>query len=471
MQIPILNGSFTDGNSDFRTSYPVNYVPVPKQQGISNGYLRPAEGIESWTTGQGADRASIRWNDVNYRVSGSKLISIASDGTVTVLGDVGGTVNQCSMDYSFDRLGVLSDGNFYYWNGSTLTQVTDPDLGTIIDFIWVDGYFMGVDGENIIVTELTDPTQIDALKYGSSEVDPDPILGIHKLRNEPHVVNRYTIEAFDNIGQTSSTALFPFQRIDGAQITKGAVGTHASCVFQDSIAFVGGGRNDSIAVWIGRNGETAKLSTREIDQVLAGYTDAQLSQIVCETMVDEGFSQLIIRLPDRTLVYDASSSAVMQQPVWFELSGAARGSGRHLCSNRTWCYGKWIVGDPTASRIGYLTPSTGNQWGSEVGWEFSTGIVYNASQRAIIHELELVALTGRTSETTSPRIWCEQSDDGETWSNPRFINCGVAGNRSQRLRWLGMGMVRNWKIMRFSGSTDSHLSFARLEARIEGLSY
>ena len=44
MQIPILNGIFTDSAADFRTSYPVNMVPVPKQTGISSGYLRPAEG-------------------------------------------------------------------------------------------------------------------------------------------------------------------------------------------------------------------------------------------------------------------------------------------------------------------------------------------------------------------------------------------------------------------------------------------
>ena len=470
-QIPILNGSFTDENADFRTSYPRNLTPVPKAQGISAGYLRPSEGIVSWTTGQGADRGAIRWQDVCYRTSGSKLISLDTDGNVTVLGDVGGTDSQVSMDYSFDRLGILSDGTFWYWDTSTLTEVTDVDLGTIIDFIWVDGYFMGVDGEYIIVTELTDPTAVDPLKYGSSEVDPDPILGIHKLDNEPHVVNRYSIEAFDNIGQTTGTTVFPFQRIEGAMISKGAIGTHASCVFQEAIAFVGGGRNESVAVWIGRNGQTAKISTREIDQVLAGFTETELSQAVCEVMVDEGFDQLHIRLEDRTLVYDAAASAIVGEPVWHELSAALTGSSRHLCGNRVWCYGKWIVGDPTTSQIGYLSPTVGTQWGNEIGWEFSTGIMYNDSMMAIIHELELVALTGRTDESTSPTISMELSADGETWSNPRSISVGAIGDRTKRLRWLGVGLIRNWKIVRFRGSSDSHLAFARLEARFEPLAY
>jgi hypothetical protein len=63
-------------------------------------------------------------------------------------------------------------------------QVTDPDLGVVLDVVWVDGYFMTTDGEFLVVTELTDPTQVNPLKYGSSEVDPDPVVALLKLRNE-----------------------------------------------------------------------------------------------------------------------------------------------------------------------------------------------------------------------------------------------------------------------------------------------
>ena len=86
MQIPILNGIYTDQSPDFRVAYPRNLMPVPKQSGISAGYLRPADGIVSNGTGPGASRGGINWNGVCYRVMGTKLVSIASDGTTTVLG-------------------------------------------------------------------------------------------------------------------------------------------------------------------------------------------------------------------------------------------------------------------------------------------------------------------------------------------------------------------------------------------------
>jgi hypothetical protein len=85
MQIPILSGIFTDNGPDFRTSYPVNLVPTPKQSGISTGYLRPGDGIVANGTGPGADRGGINWRGQLYRVMGTKLVEISSAGVVTTL--------------------------------------------------------------------------------------------------------------------------------------------------------------------------------------------------------------------------------------------------------------------------------------------------------------------------------------------------------------------------------------------------
>lgn len=462
MQIPILNGIYTNEQSDIRSSYPRNMVPVPKAQGISNGYLRPAEGVVQLGTGPGIDRGGINWNGICYRVMGTKLVSVASNGTVTTLGDVGGS-GQVTMDYSFDRLAIASSGSLYYWNGSTLTKVTDGDLGTVVDLTWVDGYFMTTDGQYLVVTELSDPTSVNPLKYGSSEADPDPVKAILKVRNEPHALNRYTIEAFDNIGGST----FPFQRIDGAQIQKGVIGTHACAVYMDAIAFLGGGRNEAPAIWLGLNGNTAKLSTREIDQILLTYTEEELSQTVFEKHAESGLDHLYIRLPDQTLVYDGEASKAIGEAVWFTLTSSIIGKSQHRMSNRVWCYDKWIVGDPQSTAIGYQTDEVSSHWGETVGWEFGTGILYNEGRGAIIHELELVALTGRADFGDDPTIYTQYSVDGETWSMERSIKAGKQGERNKRLIWLQQGTLRNWRVQRFRGTSDAHLSAIRLEARIE----
>jgi len=248
MQIPILNGIYTDNTPELRTSYPVNLVPVPKQSGISNGFLRQGDGIVANGTGPGTDRGGINWKGQLYRVMGTKLVEIDSAGTVTVLGDVGGPVNELvTLDYEFDYLIVASGGRLYYWipvntvatlswnpTAPILRQVTDPDLGLVLDCVYVDGLVMTTDGESLVVNDgLIDPMQVNPFKYGGSVVDPDPIVALLKLRNEIYALNTNTIEVFDNVGGD----FFPFQRIDGAQIQKGCIGTQACCVFMSALHF------------------------------------------------------------------------------------------------------------------------------------------------------------------------------------------------------------------------------------------
>jgi len=464
MQIPVLNGIYTNTVSDFRTSYPRNMIPVPKQQGISQGYLRPADGLVKFGDGPGIDRGGINWNGVCYRVMGTKLVSIASNGDTTVLGDVGGT-GDVTFDYSFDRLAIASGGNLFYWKNNELLQVTDPDLGTVVDFVWVDGYFMTTDGNSLIVTELNDPMSVNPLKYGSSEADPDPVVGLIKLRNEVYALNRNTIEVFQNVGGD----YFPFERIEGAQMQRGAVGTHAAAMFLESIAFMGGGRNESISIWIGNNSSTQKVATREVDQILAGYTEAQLAESVLEVRILNNHQFLYVHLPDRTLVYDGAGSQVMEEPVWFELTSTLEGLGIYKARNFVYCYNKWLAGDPTAPRHAYTSESISSHYGEVVGWDFGTVIVYNEGRGAIFHELELVCLTGNVEFGAEPTIYTSYSVDGKVWSQWRPRPTGKSGETLKRLTWLQQGFMRHWRIQRFRGTSEAHLSVARLEATIEGM--
>lgn len=465
MQIPVLSGAFTDTGPDVRTSYPVNLIPVPKQSGVSNGYLRPSDGIISIGTGPGTDRGGINWNGTCYRVMGTKLVTVASNGTVTTLGDVGAG-GAVSMDYSFDRLAITSGGRLYYWNGA-LTQVTDPDLGSALDVTWIDGYFATTDGSNIVVTELADPTQVNPLKYGSSEVDPDPIKALEELRNELIAINRYSCEFFDNIGGS----LFPFQRIDGAHIPKGAIGTHTCCIFNDTLAFLGSGRNEPPAVYLGANSQVAKISTQEIDRILQQYTEAQLSQCVVEPRIDKSHKLLYIHLPDRTVVYDAAASEAMQEQVWFTLVTTLTGFAEYRAKHFVWAYDKWIVGDPQSSAVGYFTVSISSHWGTDVRWEFGTQIVYAEGRGAIFHSLELVALPGRALIGEDPYITTSYSTDGLSWSQDKAISAGKNGNTNKRLVWWQQGHMRHMRMQRFRGDSQAHISFMRLEAQLEPLAF
>lgn len=462
-QIAVLSGIYTDQAGEFRTAYPRNLQPVPKSQGISQGYLRPADGLITFGAGPGTDRGGIVWNGTHYRVMGTKLVSVSSVGIVSELADVGGS-GSVTFSYSFDRLGIASGGNLYYWDGA-LTQVSDVDLGTVLCVQFIDGYFATTDGELIVVTELADPTQVNPLKYGSAETDPDPIVRLLKPRNELTAVGRFTIEQFQNVGGD----FFPFSRIDGARISKGAVGTHACCEFQDAVALLGGGINEPISVYLAYQGTANKIATREIETVLEGYSEAALASALVESRQTRVSQMLYIHLPDQTIVYDAAASAALSAPVWFTLASSVAGLAQYRAKHWVYADGKWIFGDPQTANLGVSSLAIGSHYGELVGWDFSTSAMYSDGKGAIISELELVSLPGRVNMAANPVIWTSYSLDGVTFSTEMPISTGAIGTYDKRLVWRRQGFFKNWRVQRFRGTSDSHLSMARLELTAEAL--
>lgn len=462
VQIPIISGIGAEG-ADFVSSYPVNLVPVPKVTGISEGYLRPAEGIVQVATGPGVNRGGYRWRDQHYRVMGARLLRIEANNSVVDIGAIAGA-NWCTFAESFDYLAINGGGALYLFNGTTLAQVTDVDLGTSLDVEWCNGYFISTDGANLVTTTLADPFQV-VNRYASSEINPDPVVGLQKLRNEIYAINRYTIEVFSAVQNPGLD--FPFARIEGAQIMKGAVGGRAVCELSTALAFLGGGTNEPPAIWLGSNGQTVKLSTRDIDGRLRSYSDGALAGAVLESRVDRGHEFLYVHLPLETLVYDVNASASVQMPVWFSLvSGSGVG---YRARGLVWAYSRWNVADPFGAAIGFLSDKVGSQYGNPVGWEFQTPIIYNDGRGALVHELELVALSGNVALGADPMIYTDYSVDGLSWSQAKAIRAGRLGERVKRLVWRRQGMVEHWRVQRFRGDSSAHLAFARLEAQLEPL--
>ena len=465
MQIPILNGVYTNQSGDVRTAYPVNLAVVPKDSGVSDFYLRPFYGIVKIADTNGIDRGGINWLGVHYRVIGESLCKVSEDGAISIIGTIAGSDNVI-LDYSFDYLGILADKRFYIYSPSTgIQEMTDTDLGDPIDFCWADGYFLFTDGESLITNELNTPLSVLPFAYGSSEAAPDPVKAVKNLLGEVMALNRYTIEYFNNIGGQ----FFPFQRIDGARVLKGCVSTSACTYFSDSVAFVGGGKNENLSVYIAGSSTATKISTQEIDLELNSLSELDHEAILLESYTDNANEYLFVHLPTKTFVYDLGASQALQAPVWVSLSTSNTMTGVYRARNFVMCYGKIYCGDPFGNRLGILSRDVASHYGDLISWQFSTQIIYNDSKGAQVHELELAALTGRNSLNDVAWIGTNYSLDGMLWSQDRLIDAGLRGNRNQRLVWRKQGMMRNFRIQRFFGDSNSRLTFLRLEAQIEPL--
>lgn len=466
MQIKILSGIYATVNGDFGTAYPRNNIPVPKQNGISNGQFRPSDGIVELATGPGIGRGGINWNGTAYYVMGEMLVRVSASGDIAEIGNVGAG-GFVSMAYSFDYLAISSDERLFLYDGTALEEVTDVDLGKCLNVIWIDGYFMSTDGDALVVGELPDPFDVNILRYGSSEINPDPIKGTAKLSNEVYAVNRYSIEVFDNVGGTG----FPFRRIEGAAIERGAVGTQAFVPFEKAIAFIGGALNEELGVWIAASGQESKISTREIDDIIGEYSEAQLSTAVLETRLGRNHRNLYIHLPDQTLVYDEAATRALSMPIWYTLDSGLMEKSIYRARHFVYCYDKWICADPLAPRLGVMSEDISSHYGETIRWDIWTPITFNENKGFVIHELELRCITGRVEVGKKPTVSNNYSDDGVTYSQDKTKRVGTTGKRNKRILWLEQGLCEGTRVQHFHGTSDGHISVARLDAVISGCAY
>lgn len=455
--VPLLSGIVAGPAAEFIETSPLNLEPTAVDAKIAGkGQFKAPPGAVQVGTGAGQDRGGIVWNNRHYRVLGPKLCEIAADGSLTEIGDVGDDGKRAALDYGFDRLSIGSNGNLFYYDGETFSQVTDEDLGTVIDAIWIDGFTMTTDGTFVVVNELNDPFQIKPLKYGSAESDPDPVTGLLRYREEAYVFNRNTIQAFQNIGGNG----FPFQTIRGGTIPYGCVGPAAKCRFADGFAFVGSGRGEELNVFVGGQGTATAFGTRALCDALNAVDNEAVIEI--EERVYDNETRLLIHLPNESWCFLANVTKAVGQPVWFRLSSGER----YRLRNMTIAHGKRWVGDCDSGAYGTLENGHWAHWGEIPEWQFEAGMLYNNGQPFRIDTAELVGLPGRGQGEGA--LFMSMTRDGENWSSERALTVNL-GERMKRLQWRPHVRFANYMGFRFRGAGAALPGIASLEVGVVSL--
>lgn len=454
--VPLLSGIAATEQAEYATRYPLNLEPVAVDNKLSKGQLRATSGAIQIGTGPGIDRGAVTWNNQHYRVMGGDLVRVEQDGTATSIGTIGGA-DYVSLDYGFDRLTIASNLQLWYSDGASVTQVTDPDLGLVLDAMWIDGYTMTTDGTYVIVTELSDPTSVLPLKYGSAEEDPDMVTGLMKLRDQPYIIGRNTIQLFQNVGGNG----FPFITVEGATIPYGCVSPSAKCYFANSFAFVGGGRDEALGVRIAGQADASKISTRAVDEALARVTDP--TSIIMESRFYKDEQRLFVHLPEESWVFLGNATAKVQEEVWYRVKS---GDAEYRIRNAIPAYGKFIVGDTQSSAIGVISDDVSTHFGEEPGWSFDAGLLEGPG---ILHSVQLIGLQGRGPPGEESRIFFSMTKDGTTYSAESVVSAGKAGDRRLQLQWRPHTRFLTMLGMRWRGTGPAMPGFAKIDAKVEDL--
>jgi hypothetical protein len=457
--VTIIKGDRLEIETDYRDALPVNMYAVERPILGASGYLLSYPGLTSFGTGAGKDRGAV-FNDkqqAHFRVSGNKFISVSTAGVKTDLGNISG-VKQVAMPVSFNTQGVIADGRMFLYDATNgFQEVTDPDLGDPIDGVWIDGYYFLTDGDYVYHTKASSETEIDPLSYATAEFMPDPSLGVAKTKdNKVIVFGRYTTEYFIN----NATANFAFQRLETRAQKIGIVATHAKCESSGNFYITGGYKDGAVAVYLLGIGSAEKVSTREIDKLLAAYTEPELEDIRMEARTENDISFILVHLPNETLCFNETIAKSLGKTVaWTILKSDVQGDTvyRGINGINDPRISKWIYGDKQGSALGYLDNTKCTHYDS-----LAEGILYTplmALEGMSIDEVEIETIPGYNA-VDDAKVACSLTFDGQIYGSEWWKMYGAPSDRNARFIIRRLGYVRHWVGLRFRVASTSRMSFA-----------
>lgn len=367
----------------------------------------------------------------NAEVASIGTFTVASNGDWTFTPDPGFSGLVPTVTFSVEFGETLQSG-LYLKDDDTITY-------SPIDVVWVNQFYFWTDGELILQSTLPNPLAVQG--FADAEQSPDLITGLVATRDELIVCGKTTIERFRNVG----AGTFTFRAVPGGVLDKGVVSPSAKVRFSNTFAFVGGGQEEDLSVWIYGGANAQKIATRDIEREINAVAD--VTKIVMDYYTTGAHQFIICRLPSgASLVYDVSTQE-WHRRTWD-------------CQNIVSHKGKWCVGG--SGKIGTL--GGGSEWGSLVRREFGTKFI-PSPVAARIYSLEMKGNWGRYDEGENPQAEVETSFDGIDWSQPRIYSLGQRAFYDFRPKWRNIGFIRGGRqfAMRFAIESTGVYQIAALE--------
>jgi hypothetical protein len=413
---------------------------------------------------------------IPFFVNGNSLFSISVTGAITNHGFITGS-ERVSIAKSSRHLVIVVPGKAaYVFDNQTnlLNQITSSSFITSDSVTFKDTFFFftSSDGKFIFHSELNDPLDFNALDFGTSEINPDPIITGHANHNEYFALNLETIEIFQNIGGNG----FVLQRIPGANIQKGCHAKFSPVEFDNTFCFVGGDKNEKTGIWkVTSSSSAIKISTDAIDTKIQEFTREEIAKSFSMSLSERGqtlalFTFESVRIPSRTFVYNATASALSGSHVWFEFQSGF-GENNFQVASIVSAYDKLLVSDLKTSFIGEFDRKTLDYYGDPIERRAASEPFNREGLPVFAGALEVnfqggVGLT--SGQGSDPKVRMRFSDDeGHTFSNEFKRDLGKKGKFKKKQVWQRQGRFPVERTIEFIVTDRVEANLIRLSADAE----
>jgi hypothetical protein len=451
IKLQIANGFYKSKSLPLSHQECVNFYPsIPEVQGtLAEAMLFGTPGIYSVASSvnpREINRGAHAMDGIPYFVNGGYLYSLDSAYTVTQIGAISGT-GRVSMADNGTQLMILVPGGtgYIYTVAGGLSTISDGDFsasGNPLHVVFIDGYFAATtDEKKWIISALNDGTSWNALDFGSAESDPDGAVAPVVAQNMAFIAGSRTTEGYQNVGGVG----FPFQR-SGVFLDKGCFAPFSIVNSGGTFAMVGGGKNESPAIWLYSGNNFKKISHTAIDAYLSSLSaDVIYGSFGFSYASGGGYFIGFTFEGATTFVYDLSSGA------WHERrSRVEEVDSRWRVNSIVEAYGKTLVGDSYDGRIGILDEDVYGEYGGDIIRTFTTQVFDDAGDPFALSKVELTVESGVGNATVpNPTMAMSCSRDGKTFNYERVRSIGAIGEYDRLGIWRGVGRFPRFGYLRF----------------------
>lgn len=476
-QIPIANGFYESESLPISAQECVNWYPnIVQAAGLSQETLFGTPGTNQLATTGLVDqqnRGAHVKNGIPYFVNGNALYIlnrvVAADGTETFstvnLGTVEGIGGVSMSDNGTQLMILVPGGKGYIYDeaaGTPFLEITDPNFvanGAPQYVKFLGGYFAcSTDSKKWIISALNDGNTWAALDFSSAESDPDDIVAPVVFRNKIFITGSETTEAFQN---TPNGSGFPFVR-SNIFMSTGCYAPLSLITAHNTFMMIGGGVNESPAIWQFTGASFQKVSTTAIDNVLSGFSEDIIAAAFSFSYADKGAYFIGFTINNFTIVYDVISQK------WHERKSVISGdSVRWRVNSLVTAYGRVLVGDSQDGRIGELDSNVYTEYGNNILRVIATQPFSNLGYSVKVPMIELTIESGvGNSDREDPVISMDISDDGKTFTYERSRPMGEIGEYDRRAVWYRNGRAPRFRVLRFKMSDPVKPVIIKCEAQV-----
>ena len=439
MEIPFITPNVYEG------CFPVNWY-YQKQGFNGRPCLMPTPGLLEWAdSGYAAEVRGCKKLDADfaYITIGNRVYRSDTSGSLTLCtGTLNSSTGIVQMETNGVYVMIVDDINGYYVNGTTLTQITDPDFPVPSSLTYQDGYFIVTKdgtGEHYI-SGLNDPTTWDSSDYADAEGSPDNAIRAFVDHRELLIFGEDSTEPYENTGDVD----YPFKRIEGAFIESGLAAKHAVSKLDNTVCWLA----DDFMIKAMMTYTPAIVSPEVLCRIIMAYTAK--SDAFAYSYKDSGNSFFVITFPsaNKTWVYNTATQA------WHQWSSGMN-ERRHRSNCHMFFAGKNLVGDMENGKIYELSNATYTDDGEIIRRKRISPPLFDPNQKVRLTynqiEIEFKAGVGLiTGQGSDPQVMLRYSDNNlKTWSNEKWRGIGKIGEYGKKAVWhmLGSSRMRNFELI------------------------